>query len=58
VRKLEDPINLIPGVVGLNIVKGLAKIGRGIKAISNSLIFSFNLAFLASKPSIESSRNP
>jgi hypothetical protein len=54
VRKIEDPFHLIPGVVGLTIVKGLAKIGRGIKEVSNSLIFSFNLAFSTSKPSIES----
>jgi hypothetical protein len=56
VIKLEDPFNLIPGVVFLTIVKGLARIGRGIKVVSNSLILSFNLAFSTSKPSIESSR--
>jgi hypothetical protein len=31
VSKLEDPFNLIAGVVGLTIDKGLARIGRGIK---------------------------
>jgi hypothetical protein len=48
-RKLEDPFNLNPSVVGLTIVKELVGIRRGIKVVSNSLIFSFNLAFLVSK---------
>jgi hypothetical protein len=56
VSRLEDPFNLMAGVVGLTIDKGLDTIGRGIKAFSNSMILSFNLAFLASNPSIESSR--
>jgi hypothetical protein len=54
VRKIEDPFNLILGVVGLAIVKVISRIRRGIKEVCNSLI-SFNLEFLASKPSIESS---
>jgi hypothetical protein len=55
VRKLEDSFNLIPGVVGLIFFKGLVRMGRGIKKVSNSLIFSFNFAFSTCRPSIESS---
>jgi hypothetical protein len=44
------------GVVGLTIKKEFSRIGRGIKAFSNSLIVSFNLAFSVSNPSIKSSR--
>jgi len=56
VSRIEDPFNLIAGVVGLNIDKGLASIGRGIQKSSNSFILSFRLAFSTSNPSMESSR--
>jgi hypothetical protein len=56
VSKTKDPFNLMACVVGLTIDKGLAKIGRGIKEFSNYVIIYFNLAFLASRPLIESSR--
>jgi hypothetical protein len=45
VSKLEDPFNLIVGVSSLNIEKGILRIGRDIRAVSNSLILSFNLQF-------------
>jgi hypothetical protein len=54
VRRLEDPLKLDTGVVGMAIAKGLASNGIGIKASSNSLTRSFSLAFLASMPPMES----
>jgi hypothetical protein len=56
VSKLEDPFNLVAGVVGLTIVKGMEKSGRGITVYSNSLILYFNFVFFASIPPMESYR--
>jgi hypothetical protein len=47
VSRLEDPFNLVAGLVGLTIVKGLEISGRGIKVSSSSLIICFNLMFYA-----------
>jgi hypothetical protein len=39
---ISDPFNFVTAVVGSIIAKGLANIGRGIKAPSNYLIQYFN----------------
>jgi hypothetical protein len=56
VRRVEDHFNLVAGVAGMVIAKGLASNGIGIKTSSNSLTRSFSLAFSASMPPMESSR--
>jgi hypothetical protein len=55
-RRLEDPFNLAARVAGMAIAKGLESNGIGIKASSNYLTWSFNLAFSTSMPPMESSR--
>jgi hypothetical protein len=53
-RKLEDPFNFVASMESMAIAKGLESNGIGIKSSSNSLIWSFSLAFSASMTPMKS----
>ena len=53
-NRVEDAFTLGAGVPGMAIAKGSTSNGIGMKASSNSLIWSFSLAFSVSMPPMES----